>query len=90
MTSDGVATMIWGQVSLADILSALEKRLMDPEVDPNFAEIVDLTEVFLRLLAAQLWCRIMTLFLDSFGCTRFYGKSKAKQGFVFFILSMRP
>ena len=40
-----VHTMIWGEVSLADILSALEKGLMDPEVDPNFAEIVDLTEV---------------------------------------------
>lgn len=40
-----VHTMIWGEVSLADILSALEKGLMDPEVDPNFAEIVDLTEM---------------------------------------------
>lgn len=40
-----VHTMIWGEVSLADVLSTLEKGLMDPEVDPNFAEIVDLTEV---------------------------------------------
>ncbi|HET7107293.1 MAG TPA: hypothetical protein VFI38_10820 [Candidatus Acidoferrum sp.] len=40
-----VHTMIWGAVSLTDVLSILEKGLMDPEVDPNFAEIVDLTEV---------------------------------------------
>lgn len=40
-----VHTMIWGEVSLTDVLCALEKGLMDPEVDPNFAEIVDLTEV---------------------------------------------
>ena len=40
-----VHTMIWGEGSLADILSTLEKGLMDPEVDPNFAEIVDLTEM---------------------------------------------
>lgn len=37
--------MIWGEVSLADILSTLEAGLRDPDVDPGFGEIVDLTEV---------------------------------------------
>ena len=48
-----VHTMIWGEVSLADVLSALEKGLMDPEVDPNFAEIVDLSEVTRMNLSAD-------------------------------------
>jgi hypothetical protein len=37
--------MIWGEVSLADVLATLKRGLTDPEVDPSFAEIVDLTEV---------------------------------------------
>jgi hypothetical protein len=40
-----VHTMMWGELSRTDILVALEKGLMDTEVDPSFAEIVDLTEV---------------------------------------------
>jgi hypothetical protein len=40
-----VHTMIWGEVSLADVLATLKRGLTDPEVDPSFAEIVDLTEV---------------------------------------------
>jgi hypothetical protein len=39
-----VHTMVWGEVSRTDLLSALERGLMDEEVDPSFAEIVDLTE----------------------------------------------
>ena len=37
--------MVWGEVSLVDILAILEKGLMDAEVDPSFAEIADFTEV---------------------------------------------
>lgn len=40
-----VHTMMWGELSRTDILVALEKGLMDTEVDTSFAEIVDLTEV---------------------------------------------
>ena len=40
-----VHVMVWGEVSLADILAVMEKGLMDAEVDPSFAEIADFTEV---------------------------------------------
>jgi hypothetical protein len=40
-----VHTMLWGEVSLANLLGILERGLIDPQVDPSFSEIVDLTEV---------------------------------------------
>ncbi len=38
-------TMLWGQVSLADLLVILARGFIDREVDASFSEIVDLTEV---------------------------------------------
>jgi hypothetical protein len=48
-----VHTMLWGKVSRTDILVALEKGLMDAELDPSFAEIVDLTEQYLATICAR-------------------------------------
>jgi hypothetical protein len=39
-----VHTMMRGELSRTDISSALERRLMDEDVEPSFAEIIDLTE----------------------------------------------
>jgi len=40
-----VHTMFWGEVALADVLSAIERGLQDSEIASGFAEIVDLTEI---------------------------------------------
>jgi len=40
-----VHTMFWGEVGLADVLSAIDRGLVDPQIASGFAEIVDLTEV---------------------------------------------
>ena len=40
-----VHSMFWGEFSRADMLSIVERGLKDPDFDPTFGEVADLTEV---------------------------------------------
>ena len=48
-----VHTMLWGEVSLRHLLAILERGFKDPDVDPIFSEILDLTEVTQLNLSAD-------------------------------------